>query len=77
MKVYLDIIREGRGLIVFEEADRGGSVVRDEGQWQAENEAGVVVGDLADTPEAAVQVLAKHYGITGALDIETDIEEGA
>jgi len=75
MKVYLDMVRKDRGLIVFAGADRSGGIIKDGDRWQAEEgDSGRVVGESARTAKGAVKVLAKYYEITDDLDIVRDDE---
>lgn len=74
-RVFLDMVRKDRGLVVFSGKDRSGGIIKDGGHWLAEEgDSGRVVGDPARSANGAVKVLAKHYDITGDLDIERDDE---
>lgn len=70
-KVFLDMVRKDRGLVVFSGKNRSGGIIKDGSQWLAEEgDSGRVVGDPARSANGAVAVLAKHYEISDDLDIE-------
>lgn len=75
MKVYLDMVRKDRGLVVFSGANRSGGIIKDGSRWMAEEgDSGRVVGESARSANEAVKVLARHYEITDDLDIVRDDE---
>lgn len=76
VRLSVDLVRPGRGLVTFHSHDLGGGIVTDDGEWIAEDADGMVVGPRRKRKEAAVRDLVTHYGLSGIVLIRFEKEFG-
>ncbi|MEK6440120.1 hypothetical protein [Pseudonocardia sp. T1-2H] len=72
--LVVDVVRPGLGLVTCGEADFSGSIVRQDGRYLVESEAGDVIARVGSYREGAVK-LARHHGVDSTvLDVTVEFE---
>lgn len=72
VRVYVDVVRPGLGLVTCGAGDWSGSIVRQDGGYLVETEHGAVIG-RARSYRAGAERLARHHGHK-AVTVEIDHE---